>query len=147
MELNILKGETTMIGEIEGTLDELYLDSLKYLSGISTDSELFEKKMERVKELSKLRLDEKKVLIEQDKVNAEIELSGEKQEHDIKISKDRFEEDKKLKRAELGIELAAVVFPLIVYSKFVDKGFEMEKEGTYTSVTLKNLLQKFKPVK
>lgn len=43
-----------------------------------------------------------------------------------------------------GVELAAVVVPVVFYGVWMQKGFEFEKEGTITSNTFKGLIGKFK---
>ena len=52
-----------------------------------------------------------------------------------------------LKFVQIGVEIAGVVLPLMVYSTWMDRGFKFEETGTYTSTTFKSLFQKFKATK
>lgn len=60
-------------------------------------------------------------------------------------------EEKKSKRGliETGVKLAldglAIAAPLAFYNVWMKRGFEFEKEGTFTSQTFKGLVNKFKP--
>ena len=56
--------------------------------------------------------------------------------------------DKELKYdrwIKVGCETAKVIVPIIFYAKWMDKGFEFEKTGTFTSNTFRNLFGRFKP--
>ena len=60
-------------------------------------------------------------------------------------------EEKKSKRgifesgAKLALDGLAIAAPLAFYSVWMKRGFEFEKEGTFTSQTFKGLIGKFKP--
>lgn len=60
-------------------------------------------------------------------------------------------EEKKSKRglietgAKLTLDGLAIAAPLAFYNVWMKRGFEFEKEGTFTSQTFKGLVNKFKP--
>ena len=41
--------------------------------------------------------------------------------------------------------VAGIVVPALIYNLWMKRGFEFEKEGTYTSTTFRNMFSKFKP--
>lgn len=46
-----------------------------------------------------------------------------------------------------GVAVGELVLPLVFYGIWMNKGFEFEKTGSFTSTTFKNLLNRFKPTK
>lgn len=46
-----------------------------------------------------------------------------------------------------GVELAAVVVPVVFYGLWMQQGFEFEKEGSITTTTFRGLIGKFKTTK
>ena len=62
-------------------------------------------------------------------------------------------EDEKSKNETLhrfiqyGLTGIQIVAPLVFYGVWMKRGFEFEKEGTYTSQTFRNMFGKFKPTK
>ena len=66
--------------------------------------------------------------------------------------------DRELKGADLksaniqnvlkqGVEIAAIVVPVVFYGVWMKRGFKFEEEGTFTSNTFKGLISKFKPTR
>lgn len=49
--------------------------------------------------------------------------------------------------AKLVMDGIAILVPACIYNTWMKRGFEFEKEGTYTSTTFRNLTSKFKPTK
>lgn len=47
----------------------------------------------------------------------------------------------------IGIAAAELLLPLMFYAVWMRRGFEFEKDGTYTSATFKGLFSRFKPTK
>lgn len=54
---------------------------------------------------------------------------------------------KVLKKIEVGGSLILSVLGFGLYKRYLDKGFEFEKEGTFTSSTFRNLIGKIRPGK
>ena len=46
-----------------------------------------------------------------------------------------------------GVAVGELVLPLMFYGVWMNKGFQFEKTGSFTSTTFKNLLTRFKPTK
>lgn len=47
--------------------------------------------------------------------------------------------------AKIFVEVLGIGAPLVFYNIWMHEGLEFEKEGTFTSQTLKGLITKFKP--
>lgn len=54
---------------------------------------------------------------------------------------------KKLKRIEVGSGIVLSGLGLLLYKVYLDKGIEFEKEGTFRSATVRNLINKIRPGK
>lgn len=74
--------------------------------------------------------------------------------YQLKLDEDTKTEDKKQividiasQVVKCGIELAGIILPLKFYASWMQKGFEFEQTGTFTSSTFKALFQKFKTTK
>lgn len=48
---------------------------------------------------------------------------------------------------KIGVAAAELLLPLMFYAVWMRRGFEFEKDGTYTSATFKGLFSRFKPTK
>ena len=46
---------------------------------------------------------------------------------------------------QMSCAVAGVVVPAVLYNTWMKRGFQFEKEGTYTSTTFRNMFSKFKP--
>lgn len=66
--------------------------------------------------------------------------------YELRIDEDR-ENDKTSDKLKLGLEAAGIVLPLIFYAYWMKKGFEFEKDGTFTSATFRGLFNRFRPTK
>ena len=62
----------------------------------------------------------------------------------LKLEEERSESEKKDKwidrTIKIGLAVIEIGAPLALYAIFMNKGFEFEKEGTFTSMTFKNLI-------
>lgn len=54
---------------------------------------------------------------------------------------------KRIKKVEVGSGIALGLLSLGLYKTYLDKGIEFEKEGTFRSATVRNLIGKIKPSK
>ena len=64
-------------------------------------------------------------------------------EYQIKLA--QLEEERLLRYFRLGVDALGIVLPLAFYSMWMKRGFEFEKEGTFTSTTFRGLFSKFRP--
>ncbi len=72
----------------------------------------------------------------------------------LKIEEDKAKQDADNKNKMSGLDIVRVVIdaggiivPAVIYSVWMKRGFEFEKEGTYTSTTFRGLFNKFKPTR
>ena len=112
---------------VEMLLEEEIRRNLTDLSSFAIGSEERTAAIEDLEKLYKLRLEEKNLDAEQE----------EKKACDAAAVLDR--------RIRLGVDIGAIVLPLLFYGRWMRKGFEFEKTGTFTSVTFRNLFNKFRP--
>ena len=70
-----------------------------------------------------------------------------KMEKDLELQENVNKDNKLLTAVKCGIDIAGIVLPLAFYGVWMNRGLEFEKEGSFTSTTLKGLLGKFKPTK
>lgn len=66
---------------------------------------------------------------------------------DVKARNDQMTEQSKDRYFKLGIAAAELIVPLMFYGAWMKRGFEFEKEGTFTSATFRGLFSRFKPTK
>lgn len=113
----------------ENKINELLNDEIKReienLKNIEPGSEDHEKAVESLTKLYQLRLDEDTKT--DDKKKMVIDIASQV--------------------VKCGIELAGIILPLKFYASWMQKGFEFEQTGTFTSTTFKALFQKFKTTK
>lgn len=64
-----------------------------------------------------------------------------------KLYKLKLEDKPWFDKVKLGLEAASIVLPLMFYAVWMGRGFEFEKEGTYTSQTFRGMWNRFKPTK
>jgi len=72
---------------------------------------------------------------------------AEAREWDEQLKKSQFEEQIKERYFKLGVEVAGVVLPLILYAFWMRRGFKFEETGTFTSTTFRGLFNRFRPTK
>lgn len=117
-------------------LDREIETEISNLSLMESGSEEKSRAVDDLSKLYKLKIEETKSEREFEKACQEAQLSVEKMSDD---DKDRY--------IRLGLEAASIVLPLIFYGVWMKRGFEFEKEGTFTSTTFRGLFSKFKPTK
>lgn len=87
--------------------------------------------------------DEYKKTAEQLTVLCKVKNEREKLEFELKEAKQK----NFMNKIRLGIDGASLVLPLLFYGIWMKRGFEFEKEGTFTSTTFRGLFNRFRPAK
>lgn len=72
---------------------------------------------------------------------------GDTVDNAVKLYKLKCDDTKIERYVKLGAEIAGIVLPLVFYGYWMKRGFEFEKDGTFTSDTFKGLFRRFKPTK
>ena len=108
--------------EIKTMLDEEIKSEIESLKEFDYGSEEQTTAVENLTKLYKLRIEEAK--------DAQ-EMAHEKKNQWIRVVMDT----------------AGLVLPLAFYARWMKKGFQFEKEGTFTSTTFRGLFNRFRPTK
>lgn len=140
--------------QIRQALANEVLNQLNDLGNLAPGSKEQQTAVENVVKLYRLALDdiktdsdydEKLYRRDVDEQHKNDEL--ERQTREEQFKRDQLVEQKKDRYFRMGIEVAGIVLPLMFYACWIDRGFTLETDGTYTSKTLMSLLNKFKPTK
>lgn len=117
-------------------LNEEIVRRLKELQALDLGTKESGAAIEDIEHLCKIRLDERK----QDSASHAM----------LCEARDRVVEDAgraKERYFRWGLDAAGLILPLIFYGVWMNRGFEFEKEGAFTSTTFKSLFNRFRPVK
>ena len=139
-------------------LDEQIKAELGGLSGLAVGSKEHTEAIEGLAKLYRLRIDDSKAAME---YNKEIDdenfrrdqMEQEKTQHQEQVEreeqsrKEQLAEQKKDRYIKIGIAAAELVVPLVFFAKIYQMGYDLEKDGTFTVQTLKNLIRFVKPTK
>ncbi len=139
-------------------LDEQIKAELGGLSGLAVGSKEHTEAIEGLAKLYRLRIDDSKAAME---YNKEIDdenfrrdqMEQEKTQHQEQVEreeqsrKEQLSEQKKDRYIKIGIAAAELMVPLVFFAKIYQMGYDLEKDGTFTVQTLKNLIRFVKPTK
>ena len=139
-------------------LDEQIKAELGGLSGLAVGSKEHTEAIEGLAKLYRLRIDDSKAAME---YNKEIDdenfrrdqMEQEKTQHQEQVEreeqsrKEQLAEQKKDRYTKIGIAAAELMVPLVFFAKIYQMGYDLEKDGTFTVQTLKNLIRFVKPTK
>ena len=137
--------------EIKEMLEEEIMQEIEDLATLKIGTD---EKSKAVDDLTKLY----KLHIEKERMKLDFEEKSQRQIMDNKntienrncednFRKEQFDEQRKERYVRIGIAVGEIVLPLMFYAVWMRKGFEFEKEGTYTSTTFKGLFNRFRPTK
>ena len=129
------------------------------LSELDSESEAYSDVLSNIKDLYKLRIEDRKLNIESlrnateanlkdrqlDNENKRNSLEIELKDRQLAQNADQLEKQSKDNYLKMGIEVAGMVLPLIFYASWMKKGLKFEETGAFTSTTFKGLISKFKP--
>lgn len=129
-----------MDGEIKEMLGEEIKAGLSDLSSLETGSKEKSEAIDDLVKLYKLKIEESK---------AEMDYLKEIDEHkrSDRAKREQLSEQVKDRYFKLGIAAAELVLPLMFYAAWMKRGFQFEKDGTYTSTTFRGLFNRFRPTK
>ena len=113
---------------VEQLLEEVIRNQMDCALGDS-ESENRAKDLDALEKLYKLRIEEKKVSAEREANEA---------------ARNAENRDRKFR---LGVDIAAVVLPLVFYGRWMSRGFKFEETHTFTSTTFRSLFNKFRPTR
>lgn len=139
-------------------LDEQIKAELGGLSGLAVGSKEHTEAIEGLAKLYRLRIDDSKAAMEYNKeiddddfrkkqMEQEEKIHNEQAERDEQSRKEQLAEQKKDRYIRIGIAAAELMVPLVFFAKIYQMGYDLEKDGTFTVQTLKNLVRFVKPTK
>lgn len=123
---------------VKDLLKEELVNEILAISSMDAGSEEERKAVDNFNVLYKLNLEQQK--IDNDLAHREKQL-----DFDASKEEQRIEEEKRNKYIQWGIDIASLVLPLSLYTKWLSKGFKFEQTGTFTSTTFRDLLKHIKP--
>lgn len=126
--------------EIKEMLGEEIKAGLSDLSSLETGSKEKSEAIDDLVKLYKLKIEESK---------AEMDYLKEIDEHERsdQTKREQLSEQVKDRYFKLGVAAAELVLPLMFYAAWMKRGFQFEKDGTYTSTTFRGLFNRFRPTK
>lgn len=129
--------------ELREKLNEVISEELEELKKLQVGSDEHLKGSESVEKLYKIALQDVKnqIEIEEQAINEDFNVKK------LKIEDKAAIEEKKDRIVRYAIEGVKIIAPLMLYSIWLKRGFEFEKDGTFTSTTFRSLFQKIKPEK
>lgn len=144
--------------DIIAMLDEQMKAGLEGLSGLTVGSKEYTEAVEGLAKLYRLRIDDSKAAMEYNKeidddnfrheqMEQEQKQHQEQAEREEQSRKEQLAEQKKDRYIRIGIAAAELVVPLVFFAKIYQMGYDLEKDGTFTVQTLKNLIRFIKPTK
>ena len=139
-------------------LDEQIKAELGGLSGLAVGSKEHTEAIEGLAKLYRLRIDDSKAAME---YNKEIDdenfrrdqMEQEKTQHQEQVEREEQSRNEQLagqkkdRYIKIGIAAAELMVPLVFFAKIYQMGYDLEKDGTFTVQTLKNLIRFVKPTK
>lgn len=139
--IDLLQKEDVNISNRENNEEKIKSENNKVLS--QHDSELDKIDLEKEKLQSNVELEKEKIKSAKDKQDEDIRIKEKELINDAKNAK----KEVVISVIKIVVEVAAITLPIIHNNKWMDRGFEFEKTGTYTVNTFKNLFSKFKPTR
>lgn len=129
-----------MNDEIKAKLDEEIMDQLSVLSDMDVGSDKRKTAVDDLVKLYRLRIEETK--------NDRDFIEGvNAREREEQFKKEQIVDQVKERKFRFGMAAAELLIPLIFYASMFCSGLDFEKEGTFTSNMLRNLISRFKPTK
>jgi len=115
------------MAEIKSMLDEVIEAQIENLSSVSPEAK--SGAIDDLVQLHKLRIEEIKA------------------KNDAQDKSEQIREAKIDRIVKIGVAAADLLVPLAFYGIWMKQGFQFEKDGSFTSITFKNLLSRFRPTK
>lgn len=132
--------------EVKKALDEEIISQIKDLSQMTSGCEVRTSAIDDLTALYKLRIEEEKLEneLETKKLQMACEAAKAQQDKDEDERKHKFELRNKI--IDTAVDVGRIVVPIAFYGAWFVRGLEFEKNGTFASTTLRNLIHFFKPV-
>ena len=121
-------------------LEEEIRTEIKRLAALESGSQEHATAVDSLTKLYKLKLEEDKNAIEHME-----KIENRESDKDYKYA--QIDEAVKDRYIRIGIAAAELVIPMVFYGIWMRRGFEFEKDGTFTSTTFRGLFSRFRPTR
>lgn len=126
--------------ENRSLLEEEIRTEIKRLAALESGSQEHTTAVDSLTKLYKLKLEEDKNAVEHME-----KIENRESDKDYKYA--QMDEAVKDRYIRIGIAAAELIIPMVFYGIWMRRGFEFEKDGTFTSQTFRGLFSRFKPTK
>lgn len=123
--------------ELSRMFGDLIEQEIKNLSSLNPGTQEYERAVEGIAKLYKLKIDEVKN-------QWEYSEKFERSEKELKLKEVQLEEQRMDRWIKLGVDGAAIVLPLAFYGIWMGLGFKFEENGVFKSRTFQTLFNKFR---
>lgn len=131
--------------------EQLQRDKMEQEAKLHREKMEQEEKLQRDKMEQEAKLQREKMEHEersrQEQMEQEAKFHNEQAEREEQSQKEQLAEQKKDRYVRIGIAAAELMVPLVFFAKIYQMGYDLEKDGTFTVQTLKNLIRFVKPTK
>lgn len=132
---------------IEELLSEEIAAQIQALSEMDSGSKEKSMAIDDLTKLYKLRIEENKSVWDADEKYNRRVMDDESNTKDYDFKERQIAEQVTDRHFRIGIAAAELLIPLICYGIWMNKGFKFEETGTFTSLTFKDLINRFRPTK
>lgn len=127
-----------MDDDIRELLSEEIASEIKSLSQLDPGSKEHSDAVDNLAKLYRLRIDETKN-------EMDYREQVDRDTYDDQFRRFQFHSEEIGRYIRLGLDAAGIILPLMFYAAWMKRGFEFEKDGTFTSQTFRGLFNKFRP--
>lgn len=128
-------------------LDEQVKAEIEGLASLQLGSKEHTEAIKSIGELYRLRIDDSEAAMKYNKEIDDDEFRKKEAEKEEESRKVQLAEQKKDRVVKIAIAGAELFIPLMFFAKIYQMGYDLEKDGTFTVQTLKNLIRFIKPTK
>ena len=140
--------------EIRNALVNAILGEFEDLKTLDSGSKEQQMVIDNITKLYKLGLEESKTDADWDEMCNHRKLEEKRDENELhrqereeQYRKEQLAEQVKDRYFKLGVEVAAIILPIMFYAVWMKRGFKFEETGTYTSTTFRGLFNLVKPTR
>lgn len=128
-------------------LDEEIRAEIEGLSSLESGSKEHAEAIENVAKLYRLRIEDSKAAMEYNKEIDDDQFRREQMEREEQSRKEQLVEQRIDRYVRIGIAVTELMVPIVFYNTWMKRGFKFEETGSFTSMTFKGLIDRFKPTK
>ena len=132
-----------MADEISNMLDEEINTGFEKIKDMTPGSDEHMRAVQTYERLYKLRQED--IAKEREFMDRSERSAVDEQERQVKHKQQFW--DRVMNCLDVGVKIAGIAVPAVIYAVFMDRGYKFEETGTYTSQNMKGLMGWYKPKK